>query len=97
MASAGLGENARKTSLMRLWLLTVRHGLSIADLLYPRQVVAALIMYCQVAVFVNSGAEVVGAGIRDPEGVLEDDLAQALQKGVIELGREPPTKKPAPA
>lgn len=62
----GEAPSARAASYLRLWFLTVRHGFSLADELFPREIEKSLVMFLLSTIFTKTGLDVL-KGIANEE------------------------------
>lgn len=72
-------------AVIRLWLLTIRHGLSIAAKLLPNRIEASRAMYGCVCGFIGNGLECVLEAIERRLDVDVDTLARCIIKSPLEL------------
>ena len=76
---------------IRLWLLTVRHGFSLADHLFPQEIEKSLSMFLLVTLFLNKGLEPVSRllsnNLKDEDSVQQ--LRTLFQTGVASLNISP--------
>ena len=80
-------------SHIRLWLLTVRHGFSLADHLFPQEIEKSLSMFLLVTLFLNEGLKPVSRLLSnnlDDKNSLKQ-LRSLFQRGVASLDLLPKT------
>lgn len=78
-------------SHIRLWLLTVRHGFSLADHLFPQEIEKSLSMFLLVTLFLNEGlkpvSHLLSNNLEDEDSVKQ--LSKLFQTGVASLNISP--------
>lgn len=78
-------------SHIRLWLLTVRHGFSLADHLFPQEIEKSLSMFLLVTLFLNEGlkpvSRLLSKDFEDEDSVIQ--LGKLFQRGVASLDHLP--------